>query len=143
MTQPSSGVIPEGMWVLDRERSNPFMAETHTLWFVKDDGKNLIWVSIETDRDGQTHVTSWSGEYGGPPVPVQGNDFIGTLTSPAPGVMRNTGELKGSGTYVETCTLIENNTRLRCEGSTDDGKTTWVEEFVWAGPNLHTFPDLP
>ncbi len=135
-----AGVIPEGLWVMDRAKSRPFMAESHSLWFVKDDGKHLIWVSVETDRNGETHVTSWSGEYGGKPVPVQGNDFVGTLTSPAPGTMRNSGELKGKGTYVETCTLIDDSKRLRCNGSTDDGKTTWLEEFVWVGPSPHPFP---
>lgn len=136
-----SGNIPEGMWVLNQERSNKFMPGTHTLWIIKDDGHRLVWVSVETDPKGQNlKVTSWDGVYGGAATEVKGSGMMTVISSPGKGRMLNQGEIPGLGSYEEDCTIMNEGRRMRCEFTlhTGEGSKTYIDDFDWfaAGPSI-------
>lgn len=136
-----SGNIPEGMWVLNQERSKKFMPGTHTLWIIKDDGNRLVWVSVETDPNGHNlRVTSWDGTYGGGPTEVKGSGMMTIISSPGKGRMLNQGNIPGLGSYKEDCTIMNEGKRMRCEFTlhTNKSANVYIDDFDWvaAGPSV-------
>lgn len=138
------GNIPEGMWVLNQARSHKLTPVEQVLWIIKDDGRQMTWVSIETDAQKRIQVTSWSGPYDGDPVEATGSGMRNRLTSAAPGKVRNWGDLPGGGTYDELCVVAADAKRMRCTGEVQmaQGKQGYVEDFDWAGrgPKLDPIP---
>lgn len=137
----NAGIVPEGIWVLDQSASRKLEPVSHTLWVLKDDGKELSWVSIETGADGVHRVSSWTGEYGGPPSVVSGNGFVASLRALGPDEMETFGEVPELGPYTERCKVAADRRQMICNGrvETPDGELTWYEVF-----NLQTeSPHLP
>src|SRR4051794_27818534 len=91
--EAKKGNIPEGIWVLNQARSHKLQPSEQILWIVKDDGKELVWTSVETDAQKKITVSSWSGPYDAPPIAAAGTGALNQLTSRAPGVVRNYGEV--------------------------------------------------
>lgn len=137
----NAGIVPEGIWILDQAASKKLEPVSHTLWVLRDDGKELSWVSVETGADGVHKITSWTGQYGGAPSVVSGNGFIASLRVLGPNEMESFGEAPGMGPYSERCKVASSGKQMVCDGrvETDDGELTWHEVF-----NLHTeSPHLP
>jgi hypothetical protein len=136
---PNGGNIPEGIWVLNQAQSRKLVPTSHTLWIVKDDGKRLAWVSIETTEDEPVKITSWDGEYDGDPVMVNGSGFVSRLTSDGPGTIHNFGDIEDMGPYFEKCAVDPSGIRMVCHGqvTTPDGILNWDEVFEWTGPGPH------
>lgn len=136
---PARGVMREGLWVMDEARSRKLVPAALTLWVVRDDGEQLVWVSVETDRQGKVSVHAFDGRYGGEPVAVQGNGFVVTLTSPAADTVRVQGEVPGMGPFEEVSVISLNGTRMIVNGrvQTETGEQSWYEEFDWCGPSPH------
>ncbi len=135
----AAGVIPTGIWVMDEARSRKLVPAALTLWVIRDDGDQLQWVSVETDKAGQTTVNAFAGIYGGPPATVQGNGFVVSLTSPGARQVRVAGEVPGMGPFEETSEISPDGRRMIVNGTVKvgDGETTWYEEFNWTGPSPH------
>lgn len=135
----AGGNIPEGVWVLNQERSRKLEPTSHTLWIVKDDGERMAWVSIETTADAPVKITAWDGRYDGEPAVVSGSGFVARLTSDGPGTMRTYGEIPDMGPYFEACAVDETGRRLLCHGQveTPDGVLKWTEDFEYHGPSPH------
>jgi hypothetical protein len=134
-----AGIVPEGIWVLDHERARGLVPSARTLWIVKDDGKTLAWVSIETDADGKDRITTWTGEYGGAPATVSGSGMVASLRATGPHAMETFGEIPGLGAFSEKCEVQASGKRMRCNGevSGPDGTRQWYEEFELKGPSPH------
>ncbi|MFC3052857.1 hypothetical protein [Kordiimonas pumila] len=139
------GNMPEGIWVLNQERSKKFMPGTHTLWVIKDDGQRLVWVSVEADPEGHVRVTSWDGEYGGEPVEVKGSGMMTVVSSPEKGRVLNHGDIPGLGSYSEDCTVMNEGKRMLCTFTltTSEGVNTYIDDFDWfsAGPMVFAAPE--
>lgn len=133
------GNVPEGIWVLNQQRSKKLVPGAQTLWIVKDDGKQMAWVGIETDAQQKVKIHSWNGTYDGKPVAVVGTGMSTQLTSPAPGKIYNFGTIPGKGKYAEHCELLEAGKRLYCEGevTTPKGVQKWIDDFDFVGPSPH------
>lgn len=130
----TGGHVPEGIWVLNEDRSRKLKPVSQTLWIIKDDGKQLAWVSVETDRQHQVKINSWNGFYEGEAVAATGHGFKARLTSTAPGTMRTYGEVPGVGPYEENCAVMAGGKRMVCNGFVTgaDGKPQrWIEDFDW------------
>jgi hypothetical protein len=130
------GIIPEGIWILDEERSRMLVPASVTLWIIRDDGERLIWVVVETSALGETNVKTFDGAYGGPPAVVGGSGFIVSLSSPAPGTAYVEGEIPGMGPFHETDVISADGLRMCVTGEVQAGGEvkSWYEEFNWAGP---------
>jgi hypothetical protein len=130
-----SGIIPEGIWVLDEERSRMLFPASVTLWIIRDDGERLVWVVVETNASGEVSVKTFNGLYGGPPAVVHGSGFIVSLSSPAARTVRVEGEIPNMGPFSETDVVSEDGRQMRVNGEvhTADGVKSWYEEFNWAG----------
>ena len=137
----AQGVLPEGIWVLDQEHSVELMPGAQTLWVIKDDGDELIWVNVARSPSGDVRVTSYSGRYGGDPSPVQGSPMMSSIVSPGPGRIDNFGTIEGMGRYSENCELTDGGKRFICHGkvTTSDGEKQWVDNFEWVARS----PDRP
>lgn len=124
-------LIPEGIWIMKPERSRRLVPGTHTLWIVKNDGRQLAFSSVETDMEGTMKLTSWQGDYDGPPVEVLGSGMMASLTAPAPGEMLITGDIPGMGAFSEHCVLSEDGQNLVCTGRvvTPDGPLEYIDDF--------------
>lgn len=134
----TGGHVPEGIWVLNEQRSRKLQPVSQTLWIIKDDGKQLAWVSVETDRQRQVKINSWNGFYDGEAVVATGHGFKAKLTSTAPGTMRTYGEVPGVGPYEENCAVMAGGKRMICNGFVTgaDGKPQrWIEDFDWQAPS--------
>ncbi len=127
------GNIPEGVWVLNQERSRKFIPGSHVLWIVQDDGHKLAWVSVEKDLEGNVRITSWNGLYNGGPFEVKGSGMMSEITSPEKGQMLNHGDIPGLGSYAEDCQVMDEGKRMRCEFilTTEDGTKTYIDDFDW------------
>ena len=138
-TNHRTGIVPEGIWVLDQARSKKLMPSSHTLWVIKDDGEELVWVSVETGQDGIDKITSWSGRYGGEPTTVTGSGFVAGLRSLGPNTMETFGEIPDMGPFTERCEVDPSGTSMTCNGQvrTEDGLVTWLEVFELASPSPH------
>lgn len=136
MTGKSEHLIPEGLWVMIPERSKRLVPGTHTLWIVKNDGKVLMFASVETDVVGAVKFTSWQGEYDGPPVEVIGSGMMASLTAPAAGQMLITGEIPEMGPFSEHCIWSPESNTLVCRGrvETPDGQIEYLDDFDYFGP---------
>lgn len=136
---PATGVIPEGIWVLDQEKSRKLSPSSHTLWVLRDDGRELSWVSVETGADGKLKVTSWTGLYGGEPSVVSGSGFVARLRATGPRSMETYGDIPDMGAYSEKCAVQPSGTEMLCNGqvTTEDGVNSWFEHFVRAAPSPH------
>lgn len=134
----TGGNIPEGIWVLNQARSRKLVPASHTLWIIKDDGRELIWSSAETTSAG-IQMTSYASTYDGPAVVVTGSGFLAHITSEAPGTLLTQGEVPGMGPFSEACRVVDGGRRMLCDGrvETTDGELTWFEEFDWHGPSPH------
>ena|SRR5438270_12233860 len=132
----SGGIISEGIWVLDEARSRMLVPASVTLWIVRDDGEQLVWVVVETNKAGEISIKSFDGRYGGEPSVVSGSGFVVTLSSPAPRTVRVDGEIPGMGPFSETDVVSEDGRQMRVNGEvqTVDGVKSWYEEFNWRGP---------
>ncbi|MET0269791.1 MAG: hypothetical protein ABW173_05105 [Sphingomonas sp.] len=133
------GLIPTGFWIMDEARSRKLVPASLTLWVLRDDGDQLSWVSVETNKAGHTSVNMFEGRYGGPPTTVQGNGFVVSLTSPGPRLIEVSGEVPGMGPFVEKSEVSEDGRLMIVNGrvETADGVLTWYEEFNWQGPSPH------
>lgn len=131
-----SGIVPEGVWLLDEARSRKLVPGSVTLWIVRDDGERLIWVAVEKASAGEISIKTFDGVYDGEPATVQGSGFVVSLRSPAPRTVRVDGEIPGMGPFSETDVVSEDGRQMRVSGEvqTADGVKTWYEEFNWLGP---------
>ena len=137
--QTRRGIVPEGIWVLDQERSRKLVPSSHTLWVLNDDGQELRWVSVETGEDGVDKITSWAGQYGGGPSTVTGSGFVASLRALGPNTMETYGEVPGMGPFTETCEVDPSGTSMTCNGKveTEDGVLTWLEVFELYSESPH------
>ncbi len=133
------GIVPVGVWVLDQERSQKLAPCSHTLWVIKDDGKELTWVSIETGEDDIHKITSWTGQYGGGPSTVTGSGFVASLRAHGPDEMETYGEIPEMGPFSERCKVDPSGKSMTCNGQveTRDGVLTWLEVFNLHSPSPH------
>ena len=131
------GVMPEGLWVLNQARSIELVPGKQTLWIVKDDGKNTVWVSVSTDDQGRARVSSFDAAYGGPPAPVTGSPMLSQVVSRAPGTLHNFGRIAGLGPYAEDCAVDPAQKHFTCDGevTTSAGVRRWHDDFDWVGPS--------
>lgn len=138
-SDPGTGLIPTGIWVMDEERSRKLVPAALTLWVLRDDGDQLAWVSVETEPSGKISVNAFDGSYGGPPATLQGNGFVVSLTSPGPRQVRVTGQVPDMGPFEENTEISPDGLKMVVNGSVriGDGETTWYEEFDWRGPSPH------
>jgi hypothetical protein len=129
MPDKFEALIPEGMWVMKPERSKRLVPGTHTLWIVKNDGRALIFASVETDIAGEVKLTSWQGDYDGPAVEVVGSGMMASLSAPAPREMLITGEIPGMGVFSEHCIWSPESNTLVCRGrvETPDGLVEYLD----------------
>ena len=136
-TAAPAPLLREGIWVLNQARSKKLKPGSQTLWIVKDDGDNIVWVSVQRDPQGKIGVNSWTGRYDGQPVEVMGTGMIAHLKLEGPGRMRNWGEIPNLGKYSEDCVVSHGGKRFRCEGRVELGKEvkTWVDDFDWRSPS--------
>lgn len=134
-----STIIPTGLWVMDEARSRKLTPASLTLWVLRDNGRQLVWVSVETDPQGKISVCSFDGTYGGPATTVQGNGFVVSLRSPAPRQVEVSGEVPGMGPFVERSEISEDGRKMIVHGEVRAGNETrtWYEEFNWQGPSPH------
>ncbi len=134
-----SGIIPAGLWVMDEARSTKLVPAALTLWVVRDDGEQLVWVSVETNRDGGVSVNAFDGRYGGPPVTVQGNGFIVLLEALGERQIRVSGTVPGMGLFEEVSMISADGCKMIVHGKilTGENAPTWYEEFDWRGPSPH------
>jgi hypothetical protein len=133
----AKGVIPEGIWRLNVGRSRKLNPAEHVLWIVRDDGRELAFVSIEVDAAREVKLSSWKGEYGGGPVEVTGTGMKAQVESSRRGEIVTSGSMPGVGDFVERGEVLEGGRRLLCTGevSTPDGVLTYVEDFDWISPS--------
>jgi hypothetical protein len=140
MTAPAAwtGVIPEGIWVLNVARSQKLKPGEHALWVVRDDGHQLAWVSIEVDAERNVTLSTWNGVYNGDEVEVTGTGMKAAIKSSRRGEMVSSGLVPGLGQFVERAEVVDDGRRLLCHGEiqTADGPLTYVEDFDWvsSGP---------
>jgi hypothetical protein len=131
-----SGIIPEGIWVLDEGRSRKLTPGSVALLIIRDDGERLVWVVVETSPEGEISIKSFDGAYGGERAVVTGSGFIVSLSSPAPRTIRVDGEIPDMGPFGEISVISEDGRQMRVNGEVrigDDVKS-WYEEFNWQGP---------
>jgi hypothetical protein len=129
-----AGVIREGFWVLNRERSRQLSPADQTLWIIKDDGHQLIWVSVSRDANQKITLNTWNGLYDGPLTPVANAPMKSKVTSHAPGTLHNEGEIVGMGTYTEECVVLAQGRRFVCHGKVrrpDSSVQPWTDDFDW------------
>ena len=131
------GIIPEGIWVLDEERSRKLVPGSVTLWIIRDDGERLVWVVVETNHADEISIKSFDGRYGGEPAVVSGSGFVASLSSPGPRAIRVDGEIPDMGPFHEISTISEDGRQMRVNGEARaaDGVKSWYEEFNWEGPS--------
>lgn len=134
-----TGIIPTGMWVMDEARSRKLTPAALTLWVIRDDGDQLVWVSVETDPAGKISIHAFDGRYDGPPTTVLGNGFVVSLTSPGPDQIEVKGDLPGMGPFREHSRISADRRQMIVNGEVRIGEdlTTWYEEFNWQGPAIH------
>lgn len=137
--QSGKGIVPEGVWVLDQERSKKLVPCSHTLWVIKDDGEELTWVSVETGEDDVHKITSWTGYYDGEPSTVSGSGFVANLRALGPDEMETYGDIPEMGPFSEICKVDPSGKKMVCNGrvETKDGVITWHEVFDLRGPSPH------
>jgi hypothetical protein len=130
------GVIPEGIWRMNVARSRKLNPAEHVLWIVRDDGRELAFVSIEVDAAREVKLSSWKGEYGGGPVEVTGTGMRAQVASSRRGEIVTSGSMPGVGDFVERGEVLEEGRRLLCHGEvrTPEGLLTYVEDFDWISP---------
>lgn len=135
----AEGIIPTGIWVMDEARSRKLVPASLTLWVIRDDGRTLQWVAVETDKAGRTSINAFEGEYGGPPATVQGNGFVVSLTSPGARQVRVEGTVPEMGPFSEVSEISADGRRMIVNGKVTVGEaeTTWYEEFDWQAPSPH------
>ena len=134
---PKGGNMREGLWVLNQARSKELSPGDQTLWIIKDDGKQLVWVSVIKDAQGRVKVSSFDGPYNGDAVAVVGTGMMSRLSSTSPGTIHNEGEIPGVGAYREDCTVRGEGKRFTCEGQVKakDGVHPWHDDFDWVSPS--------
>lgn len=139
-TSAKTGIIPAGLWVMDEARSTKLVPAALTLWVIRDDGEQLVWVSVETEKDGTITVNAFDGRYGGPPATVQGNCFVVSLDSPGPRQVRVSGTVPGMGAFEEVSEISADGRTMIVNGKVLGGEDApaWHEEFDWHGPGPHT-----
>jgi hypothetical protein len=133
----SRGIIPEGIWVLDGARSRMLVPTASvTLWVIRDDGQQLVWVIVETSEAGEIAIKSFDGRYGGEPAVVHGSGFVVSLSAPAPRTVRVDGEIPEMGPFHELDVVSEDGRQMCVNGEvqTPGGAKSWYEEFNWHGP---------
>ncbi len=130
------GVVPEGFWVLDIQKSKELQPGDQTLWIIKDDGRTLTWVSTLRDGGGRVHVASYDGVYGGALAAVTGAPMRTKISSPGAGRLHNEGEMVGVGHYEENC-ILQDGKVFVCDGAVQGAKGVqrWHDHFVYAGPS--------
>lgn len=132
-----AGIVPTGFWVLNRERSRQLEPADQTLWIVKDDGNQLIWVSVSTHADRRVTLNTWDGRYDGSLTPVSNSGMKSRVTSRKPGTLHNEGDIAGVGTYSEDCVVMSQGRRFLCHGevnSPQSGTHVWTDDFDWLAP---------
>ena len=135
-TEPR-GIVPEGLWVLDTHRSKELQPGRQTLWIVKDDGRDLAWVSVLRDDSDHVHLASYEGAYGAAATAVTGAPMRTKISSPGPGRLHNEGEMIGVGPYEEDCTVQDGGKAFVCDGEVQSAKGAqrWHDHFVFTAPS--------
>lgn len=141
----SGGIIPEGIWVLDKARSRKLTPGSVTLWIIRDDGERLVWVGVDTNEAGEISVKSFDGRYGGETAVVRGSGFVVSLSAPGPGAMVVKGEIPNMGPFSETTVVSPDRRQMKIDGEVRVGNEvkTWYEEFNWVGPIPSADEDEP
>jgi hypothetical protein len=138
--QQTGQIVPTGLWVMDEARSRKLVPAALTLWVIRDDGKQLTWVSVETEPSGKITVNSFDGAYDGTTAVVQGNGMEVSMTSPGPRTVRVTGIVPGMGPFEEQTEISADRRHMVVNGKVmiGDEETTWYEEFNWHAASPHS-----
>jgi hypothetical protein len=133
------GPIPAGIWRLNEQRSKLLSPKALTLWIVRNDDQELVWVAVESTPAERNRVVTWRGRYDGSPGMCTGAPVIARLASAAREGIHTEGEFSGIGAFSEVCTLQEDGRRMVCRGQvqTASGIQTYLEDFDWVGPSPH------
>ena len=132
------GNVPLGIWRQNAERSTPLEPGERILWFIKDDGKHLIWVVVWTTPTGEVRLNAWDGAYDAEPRPVMGAPMLAQITSPEPGVIRSRGSIEGMGPFSEEARVMDGGKRFVAHGQVTmaDGRVlSWTEDYDWIAPS--------
>jgi hypothetical protein len=133
------GPIPAGIWRLNERRSRLLSPKELTLWIVRNDGQELIWVGVESTPEEPHRIVTWRGRYDGSPGTCSGAPLAARLTSAPEYGIHTAGEFPGVGLFSEACTLEDDGRRMVCRGQvqTPGGMRTYLEDFDWVGPSPH------
>lgn len=132
MTTGTGGTIPEGIWALNDERSQPLLPGRQTLWIIKDDGRSFVWVIVVINDQGVQVLTN-NGTYDGPPSDVTGAGMSVQTVATGPNSLKNYGKIKGVGDFFENCVVSPDGKRLVCKGEVNADGTImpFVDDFDW------------
>jgi len=135
----ASGPIPVGIWRLNVARSQLLAPKALTLWIVRNDDRELVWVAVESTPEESCRIVTWRGPYDGSPGTCSDAAIRARLTSAACNGIHTEGEFCGLGTYSEVCTLEDDGRRMVCRGQvqTASGAQAYLEDFDWVGPSPH------
>lgn len=133
------GPIPPGIWRLNEHRSQLLSPKTLTLWIVRNDDQELVWVAVESTPEESHRIVTWKGRYDGSPATCVGAPVLARLTRAARHGIYTEGEFTGVGTFTEVCTLEGDGQRMVCRGEvrTASGAQMYLEDFDWVGPSPH------
>jgi hypothetical protein len=135
----SPGPIPVGIWRLNEQRSTLLSPKALTLWIIRNDDQELVWVAVENTPQENNRIVTWRGRYDGSPGTCSDAALRARLTSAARDGVHTEGEFCGIGAFKEVCTLADDGRRMICRGQvqTADGTQIYVEDFDWVGPSPH------
>ena len=138
-TECAHGPIPVGIWRLNQGRSKLPSPKALTLWIVRNDDQELVWVAVETTPRESNRIVTWKGRYDGSPGTCTDAAIRARLTSAARNGIHTEGEFSGVGTFSEICILGADGRRMVCRGQvqTASGIQTYLEDFDWVGPSPH------
>lgn len=137
--EAARGPIPAGIWRLNERRSQLLSPKALTLWIVRNDDRELVWVAVESTPEESHRIVTWRGSYDGSPATCVGAAVLARLTCSAQHGIHTEGEFSGVGAFTEVCTLEDDGRRMVCRGQvqTASGTQKYLEDFDWVGPSPH------
>jgi hypothetical protein len=135
----SAGPIPVGIWRLNPRRSQLLSPKALTLWIIRNDDQELVWVAVETTAEQSERIVAWRGRYDGSPGTCTDAALSARLIANARKGIHTEGEFSGIGAFSEVCTLTADGRRMVCHGQvqTAAGTRAYLEDFDWVGPSPH------